>query len=149
MSNTRKATHNDTKNIVDFLQRYHEDGSNLSDIPFDRGTMARAIDHYIAYPKHVVFIHEKDGEIKGVLAASVEPFMFNAKRKWATDLLNVAEEGGLWLIKKFLKWAELYKVDRVFMGISTGIERSERLYEAVGLERVGGFYMQTFNEEQS
>lgn len=137
---TRTATYNDTKNIVDFLQKYHEEGSVLADIPFDRGTMTKAIDYYIGMPKHVVFVNEKDGNVTGVLAGSIEPFMFNEKRKWSTDLLNVADEGGVWLLKRFIEWSKMHKVDRIFMGISTGLERSEALYEAVGLERVGGFY---------
>lgn len=143
---TRVATYNDTQNIVSFLQDYHEVDSNLSDIPFDRQTMSKAIDYYIGMPKHVVFVHEKEGKITGVLAASVEPFMFNEKRKWATDLLNVANEGGVWLLKRFLEWAKMHKVDRVFMGISTGHQRSEALYEACGMERVGGFYAMKFED---
>lgn len=144
---TRVATHNDTQKIVDFLQKYHEDGSNLSDIPFDRGTMSKAVDYYIGMPKHVVFVYESGGAITGCLAGSVEPFMFNEKRKWATDLFNIADKGGVWLLKRFIEWAKMHKVDRVFMGVSTGNQRSEGLYEAVGLDRVGGFYVKKFSED--
>ncbi len=142
----RTATTNDTQKIVDFLQKYHEERSNLSDIPFDRRTMCNAIDYYIGMPKHTVFVYTDGDAITGVLAGSIEPFMFNDKRKWATDLLNVADKGGVWLLKKFIEWAKMYKVDRIFMGISTGIGRTEGLYEAVGMERVGGFYMMKFEE---
>jgi len=143
---TRTATCNDTKKIVDFLKEYHENESNLSDIPFDRGTMTKVIDYYIGMPKHVILVYDKAGDITGVLAGSIEPFMFNEKRKWSTDLLNVSHSGGIWLLKRFIEWSKMHKVDRIFMGISTGMARSEALYEAVGLTRVGGFYVLNCSE---
>lgn len=147
MVGTRVATHNDTQRIVDFLKKYHEEGSNLADIPFDRLSMSQCIDYYVGTARHVCFIYEKEKQITGVLMASVEPFMFNKKRKWATDLLNVADEGGAWLVKRFIAWAEMMKVDRIIMGVSTGDERTDGLYKAMGMLPTGGMYLLNLNNE--
>jgi alkaline phosphatase len=145
---TRLATHNDTQTLVKFLENYHRDDSNLQDIPFDKLSMSKAIDYYIGMPKHVVFIYEtSDHKLKGVLMGSIEPFMFNEKRKWATDLINVAEQGGAWLMKRFISWAHMHKVDRIIMGISTEDPNADELYEAMQMTRLGGMYSMRGKEQ--
>jgi hypothetical protein len=139
---TRLATQNDTPALVKFLEAYHRDDSNLSDIPFDRLSMSKAINYYVSMPKHIVFVYEDaKSTITGVLMGSIEPFMFNEKRKWATDLLHVSTQGGPWLMKRFFAWAKLHKVDRIIMGISTGDPRADQLYTEMGMDRKGGMYM--------
>lgn len=145
---TRVANHNDTQELVKFLEKYHAEDSNLKDIPFDKRSMSKAIDYYIGMPQHIVFVYDsKESKITGVLMGSIEPFMFNEKRKWATDLLNVGTEGGVWLMKRFFDWAKMHKVDRIIMGISTGDSRVERLYEALGMDRKGGMYSLSISYE--
>ena len=146
MSNIRVATHVDIPNIVTFLKKYHENGSNLSDIPFCKDTMFSSVSYYIATSRHVVFLNKVDDEITGVLMASVEPFMFNAKRRWATDLVFVADKGGAWLLKRFISWAKAQKVDRIFMAVSTGLSIADRLYQSVGMTRTGGMYVMNLSE---
>lgn len=146
---TRLATSADTQNIVKFLETYHAEESNLSDIPFDKGSMVKAIEYYIAMPKHACFIYEEEGKLEGVLMASIEPFMFNAKRKWATDLINVANKGGAWLMKRFIEWAKMYKVDRIIMGISVKNPRTDGLYTAMGLEQTGGMYIMPLTYDEA
>lgn len=144
---TRVATHTDTQEVVRFLENYHKD-SNMQDIPFDKMSMAQALDYYIGMPKHIVFVYENsEHEIDGVLMGGVEPFMFNKKRKWATDLVHVANSGGPWLMKRFFAWAKLHKVDRVIMGISTADSRTDELYKALGMEPLGGMYSLNLNKE--
>lgn len=146
---TRVATHCDTKIIVEFLKKYHENGSNLSDIEFDKLSMTKALDYYIGMPKHIVFVYEsKDNQITGVLMGSIEPFMFNEKRKWATDLLNIAEGGGAWLMKRFFAWASMHRVDRIIMGTSTEDSRTDILYTALGGLKLGGMYSFKVNRAQ-
>lgn len=145
----RRATMNDVGTIVKYLKQYHEEESNLADIPFDLLSMTHSIEYYIGMPRHVCFLYERDGELLGVLAGSIEEFMFNQKRYWATDLLNVCKQGGAWLLKKFIAWAQLYKVDRIIMGVSTGNERSDMLYEAIGMKRDGGMYSMEFTSKDT
>lgn len=145
---TRLATQVDTTEIIEFLRKYHAEDSNLSDIPFDKTSMVKAINYYISMPKHVCFVYVEKGKIDGVFMASIEPFMFNEKRKWATDLLNVANTGGAWLMKRFIAWAKMHRVDRIMMGVSTGNPRSDSLYEAMGLKRTGGMYTMSFEKDE-
>ena len=149
MAGVRRATYNDTTNIVEFLEKYHTEGSVLEDIPFSVRDMTSAVNFYLKMPKHTIFVYEDSGsKLRGVLMGSVEPFMFNIKRFWATDLLFVADAGGAWLLKKFIAWSKLYKVDRIMMGVSTGNDRSDELYNALGLERMGGMYSLTIREAE-
>lgn len=139
---TRLATIADVGRIVHFLKKYHEEDSNLKDIPFDRRSMVKCTEYHITQPKHACFVYIDDDKLlRGVLMCSIEPFMFNEKRKWATDILNVADAGGAWLVKRFISWAKHHRVDRIIMGVSTGNTRVDELYKAVGFENTGGMYM--------
>jgi hypothetical protein len=149
MAGVRRATYNDVTTIVEFLEHYHTNGSVLEDIPFSVKDMTGAVNFYLKMPKHVIFIYEDSAsKLRGVLMGSVEPFMFNQRRSWATDLLFVSEVGGAWILKKFISWAKLYKVDRIMMGVSTRNERSDDLYHALGLEQMGGMYSLTIREDE-
>ena len=66
---------------------------------------------------------------------------------YTPDPCNIADKGGAWLLKRFIAWAKMQRVDRIFMGVSTNNPRSDGLYEAMGLERVGGFYCKNMNED--
>lgn len=149
MSNVRRATQTDIKELLGFLETYHREESNLSDIPFDKGTMTRTIDYYLSNPKHVIFVYCVEDKITGVLMGNIEPFVFNDKRQWATDLIFVARSGGAWLLKKFISWAKLYKIDRIVMGVSSANERAGELYTTLGMEQVGGMYCMTIHEEKA
>ena len=149
MAGVRRATYNDTTNIVEFLEKYHTEGSVLSDIPFNSKDMTSVTNYHLKMPKHVIFIYEDTSEkLRGVLMGSIEPFMFNQRRTWASDLLFVSEQGGAWILKKFIAWARLYNVDRIMMGVSTRNERSDDLYQALGLEHMGGMYSLTIREAE-
>lgn len=141
MAGVRRASHSDTTNIVEYLEDYHNTKSNLSDIPFDRRSMSEALDYYVGMPKHVVFIYEDDAkQLRGILMGSLDPFVFNRKRNWASDLIFIADAGGAWLMKRFISWAKLYKVDRIMAGVSSGDNNTDELYTALGFTRVGGMY---------
>lgn len=139
MGRVRLATFTEVQEIVDFLERYHLT-SNLSDIPFDRNSMRQSVNYHIGMKQHVCYVYDDEG-VAGVLMGSVEPFMFNQKRKWATDTLFIADKGGAQLLKQFHKWAKHYNVDRIVQGVSSGNQRADDLYEILGMERVGGMYV--------
>ena len=141
MAGVRRATHLDTNSVVDFLEHYHKTESNLTDIPFDKESMAEVVNYYVGMPKHVVFMYEDDAkQVRGVLIGGLDPFAFNKKRYWASDLIFVANAGGAWLMKRFIAWSKLYKVDRIIAGVSSGAIDADELYTALGFTRVGGMY---------
>lgn len=144
MAGVRRAAHSDLTAILDFLEDYHTTKSNLSDIPFVRQDMSACLGYHIGMPKHVVFLYFDEAEqLRGVLMASIEPFVFNAKQKWASDTIFIATAGGAWLLKKFISWAKLYGVSRIIMGVSSGDTRCDELYNTLGLIKVGGMYSLT------
>ena len=149
MAGVRRATQVDVKEIIEFLEKYHIEESNLADIPFDKGTMIRSIEYYLTHPKHVIFVYTVDDKITGILMGNIEPFIFNDKRQWATDLVFAATTGGAWLLKRFINWAKLYKIDRIVMGVSSGSERAGELYTALGMTHIGGMYCMTVCEESA
>ena len=138
----RNAQHSDTAELVRFVEKYHREKSNLSDIPFDRPSMVAYIDYHIGTPKHVVYIHLDDDEITGFILGGLEPFPHNSKRYWASDGMFIADKGGVRLLKRFHAWAFANRADRIFHGVSTGDARADALFSALkDTERTGGMYV--------
>ena len=138
----RLAQYSDTQELVDYVEKYHREQSNLSDIPFDRGSMVSYIDYHIGTAKHVVYIYEDDEGIKGFILGGLEPFPHNNKQYWASDGMFIADKGGASLLKRFHAWAFACGAKRIFQGVSTGDGRADSLYSAMkGMERTGGMYV--------
>jgi len=138
----RNARHSDTQELVDFVQKYHQEKSNLSDIPFDRGSMVAYIDYHIGTPKHVVYINENANGITGFILGGLEPFPHNKKQYWASDGMFIADQGGASLLKRFHAWAFASGAKRIFQGVSTGDGRADLLYSAMkNMKRTGGMYV--------
>lgn len=137
----RRAQTSDIPAILDFMEDYHRD-SNLADIAFDRKTSFKTVDYYIQHKTYMPLIAlGEDGAVVGLLFGSLEPFFFNAKRTYATDLMFISRGHGEHLWRQFRDWAFSSGADRLLMGVSSGEERSSRLLEALGMTRVGGMYV--------
>jgi len=138
----RNAQHTDTKQLVDFVEKYHREKSNLNDIPFDRSSMVSYIDYHIGTSKHVVYVHVEDDEITGFILGGLEPFPHNKKVMWASDGMFIADKGGVALLKRFHLWAFASGAKRIFQGVSTGDNRADNLYKVTdGMEYTGGMYV--------
>lgn len=138
----RNAQHTDTKRIVDFVEKYHREKSNLQDIPYDSGSMVSYVDYHIGTSKHVVYINEEGGELTGFILGGLEPFPHNKKYYWASDGMFIADKGGVQLLKRFHLWAFASGAIRIFQGVSTGDSRADNLYKVMdGMEYTGGMYV--------
>ena len=137
----RNAQYTDTKELVEFIEKFHREKSDLADVPFDRGSMVSYIDYHIGTPKHVVYVYEHNNEITGFILGGLEPFPHNKKLLWASDGMFISDRGGVALLKRFHAWAFANKAKRIFQGVSTGDGRADALYEAVGMKRTGGMYV--------
>ena len=137
----RLATYAETKELVDFTEKFHREQSDLSDILFDRPSMVSYIDYHIGTSKHVVYINTTNDEITGFILGGLEPFPHNQKVLWASDGMFIADKGGASLLKRFHAWAFANKAQRIFQGVSTGDGRADALYEAIGMKRTGGMYV--------
>jgi hypothetical protein len=138
----RNAQHTDTSKLVDFMEKYHREKSNLSDIPYDRNSMVSYIDYHIGTSKHVVYVYESDDEITGFILGGLEPFPHNKKYYWASDGMFVADKGGAQLLKRFHAWAFASGAKRIFQGVSSGDWRADNLYSVMkNTTRTGGMYV--------
>lgn len=135
----RRATLSDMGSIVDYIEEYQRK-SIMSDIPFERKDFVKVAEYYLLSNDCIALIAE-DNEVRGVLLGGLEPYFFNSKRNYATDLLFVATGGGPQLWKKFRDWAFEVGATRIIMGISSGDPRAGQLLESLGMESTGGMYV--------
>lgn len=136
----RRARHEDIGKILDYMEEYHKD-SNLSDVPFDRASCYKIVEHYIQHRDSYPLVAIDGESIGGVLFGSLEPFFFNKKKSYATDLMFFSKGHGPQLWKKFKEWAFTMGADRIIMGVSSGDERAGQLLEALGMNQTGGMYV--------
>ena len=129
----------DMKDILDYMKDYHAD-SNMSDIYFDRLSASKIIEYYITHKDSLPLVAVEDEKIIGLLFGSLEPYFFNQKKNYATDLLFFSKGAGPQLWKKFKEWAFSVGADRIIMGVSSGDERAGQLLEALGMNATGGMY---------
>lgn len=127
--------------ILDYLEDYHVNGSNLKDVPFSRKDTRKVVEYYMRASDCIALIGEYDGEVKGVLLGGLEPFFFNSKKCYATDMLFVSNGAGLGLLRKFKEWAFSRGADRIMMGVSSGDSRAGDFLELFGFEPTGGMYV--------
>jgi hypothetical protein len=127
------------KDILDYMKDYHKD-SNMSNIHFDRLSASKIIEYYITHRDSLPLVALEDEKIIGLLFGSLEPYFFNQKKSYATDLLFFSKGAGPQLWKKFVEWAFSVGADRIIMGVSSGDERAGQLLEALGMNATGGMY---------
>ena len=135
----RRARHEDLRNILDYMEKYHEN-SNLSDIKFDRDSCRKIVQHYIEHRDSLPLIATDGEKLGGLLFGSLEPFFFNRKQTYATDLMYFSEGYGPQLWKRFRDWAFELGAKRIIMGVSSGDPRAGQLLEALGMSTTGGMY---------
>ena len=136
----RLATHADTRQLIEFTEKFHREQSLFKDVVFDRPSMVSYIDYHIGTAKHVVYVNDVKDEIVGFILGGLEPFPFNKKVMWASDGMFIADRGGASLLKRFHAWAFANKAHTIFQAVSTGDSRADTLYNAMGMKQTGGMY---------
>lgn len=136
----REAQYTDIKNILDFLESYHKD-SNLADIPFDRQSVLKVAEYVMGAKDAIALVAYNDDALVGVLFGTLEPFFFNKKRSYATDILFIGHGAGVPMWRKFKEWAFFHGAERLMMGVSSGDQRAGQLLEALGMNNTGGMYV--------
>jgi hypothetical protein len=95
----------------------------------------------------VILVVDDDDKPQGFLIGLVEELFFSRSR-YATDLVVYVRKEFRYLapimFRSFIQWALTKpRVVRIMFGISSGVgdpERTGKLYESLGLSRVGGIY---------
>ena len=136
----RRVRLDDMPKLLEYMEEYHKT-SNLSDVPIDRKSLVKVIEYHSQRRDTIALIAEHEDKIIGVLLGSLEPYFFNAKRFFATDLLFFSQGAGPQLWRKFRDWAFECGADRIMMGVSSGDERACQLLDVLGMESTGGMYV--------
>ena len=118
--------------------------SPYSDVPIDTLTFGSTLGQCIqsAFGFAVAAVH--DEKITGFMLAAAMPLWFS-KHRSATDFVTYAETpgDGYRMMRRFVAWAwSIPNVIEITLAQSSGIdiERTAKLYELIGLHRVGNLY---------
>jgi hypothetical protein len=95
----------------------------------------------------VLLVTDDDNRPQGFLLGMIDDFFFSRQR-YASDLAVYVRQGyrhlAPRLFKRFIDWAESKpRIAHVMLGITSGIgdpDRTGRMYENLGLSRIGGIY---------
>lgn len=136
----RRATREDVKDVLDYMEKYHA-ASNMSAIPFCKLSSAQIVDYYITHRDSCPLIATDGDTIIGLLFGSLEPYFFNAKYRYATDLMFFSKGAGPQLWRAFKEWAFQSGADRIIMAVSSGDARADQLLEILGMKTTGGMYV--------
>jgi len=142
----REAQAGDILALVAFMKSIQA-GSAYEGIRHDDGVMRKNFTSMMSSPMHKIWILEIEGEICGALGAISNELWFS-RSKFATDLFCVVNDRGrgkgYLLVKRFLDWTRTRPaIKDVTMSISSelgDVERTEALYERLGLKRIGTLF---------
>lgn len=148
MIKVRLAHTGDLTRLVIFGRNAHAH-SNYADIPYNSMVVRETLRAAVTLKGQDVLIAEReDGSLCGLLIALTVPLPFSRK-KYATDGVFYAEQGGDKLLDAFIEWAKARHAARIDMGVTQfdPAARLDKLYETRGFVRTGGMYMQKITEE--
>jgi len=145
----REGDTDDISGIIELLKELHVE-SVFKDVPFSDSTTRQFILTMMGIKDGTILVVADDKDRpQGVMIGMIDSLFFSKKR-YATDVVfyvrDAAAQQAPWMVKRFRRWAKgrpgVYKL---MMGISSGIDnegRTEQLYEALGLEKIGGLFIQ-------
>ena len=136
----RKAELNDLAHMTALARRIQPQ-TRYGEIEVVEEDLRGSIIAHMMDRKHSrAYVYESDG-IKGFLLGTLSQYEWNRRQLWATDSLFVAEKGGAYLLRRFVRWASNKpRVREIVLGASAGFPLAEQFYEAAGFSRVGGVY---------
>lgn len=124
--------------VVALLERY-QPKTRYQFPPVDKDTVRGICLGSIHAKQHVGYV-VTDGLVVGVLLGRLEPYPWNDRYFFGTDVLLVAEKGGAWLVRRFLRWCQKPRVLDVKLAESAGVETASLMYEAMGFRRIGSMW---------
>jgi hypothetical protein len=131
------ATSEDIEDILQLCIRAHDVSEAYQGIGYDIDVARRNLKGMLMSP--LVFIgYNGTGVIIGVASPSWYRNGYDV-----ADVFFYAEKNGLQLIKEYIAWAKDFLSPDISLGVTFGGEageRTERLYEKLGLERVGSTF---------
>lgn len=142
----RRGSESDIQPICKLGKEMHVE-SEFKDLHWNEEKVLKWLDMNVKSPNRFVLCAYDESTLAGVFIGSISEFYFGNDRL-ASDLLwyvGVDYRGGrvgIRLLKEFEKWAREQNVDRIQVGVSSGmsIERTGALLERMGFNQIGGLY---------
>lgn len=141
----RTGIHADIPAIIKIGQQVI-DASTTYIEPVDKDKASYMLRRAINDRQMALFVAERAGQVVGFFIGLIDEHWFS-KGRYATDIafcvLPEHADQGVWLLRRFLRWADAAGVKSKQLGLSTGIDiggRTGQMYEAHGLSRVGGIF---------
>ena len=139
----RYAGHADVPAIRDLLMRLHAN-SVCKDIEICDVSAVRALRRAVQDARLYLGVYERQQRITAALMGSCDEYWWS-RATYATDLVFYSENAGdgIRVAKHFVSWARQRGAKEITLGVSSGlaVERTEELYQRIGLNKIGGMYM--------
>lgn len=135
----REATLDDVPQLVEMGVRFITETSYVSHVPVRREQIEERAARFVEGPNSVVFVHERDGVVNGMIA------MFGTPHLWSGEIIAAemvwwvepeARRGlaGARLLRAAEQWA--LDIDAVRLVMIAPNSRMEEFYERAGFEKV-------------
>ena len=143
----RQARIADMDALMELAREAKEESPVYRDIPLDEPKVRRTGAMMISSALHWAGVIETNGKVEGALLGHTATLFFSSKKQ-ASDFFFYVREPARGhapaLIRAFFTWAaERPGVGMIGLSNSFGveIERTESLYSAMGLRRIGGIWL--------
>lgn len=141
----RRATTDDIP-ALEALARQEHAQSSMAATPFDAAVVRHRFTQVLTGLASAVFVHEKDGQVGGLIAGMAQPNLHN-RFTTVFELLWFAVDGsGMKLLLALKAWANKMRATAMVAHNYAGIVRDERFSRALsrfGFTRLGASYMTT------
>lgn len=142
----RIGTEADIRPIYQLGKKMHAE-SEFQTLHWNEEKVLKWLDMNFKSPNRFVYCAYDNDTLSGVFIGSISEFYFGNDRL-ASDLLWYVGEAyrgtrvGIRLLKEFQKWATEQNVNRIQVGISSGMsmDRTGALLERMGFSQIGGLY---------
>jgi hypothetical protein len=134
----------DIQKLIPVLRDLHQ-SSPYAYLEEDVNAAKKMMAYAIGSKRMFLWVSEREEKIVGFLLGAVDHIAFPVKGQQASDIMFYVQEGndGYRLAKTFLKWGWSQPgVRLVGLSVSSGIPRSDEFIGRLGLQRVGGTYLQ-------
>lgn len=135
----RLATIKDIKPLVQFGIKEKEDKGILPEIPANEADISYWFAECIMAGGNYIFIAEEDDSICGFLAVTEMACPWNGQHRYLTDLIFLAQKGGIKLIRTAKAFAKKKGMDSVVLSVSSKKDRSDKFLNHIG-QHIGGAY---------
>ena len=139
MVKVRYATVQDIQKLLQFSEQVKEQKELLSDIPIVPTDLCYWFAECITNLGVYVFVAEEDDQITGFIVLTEMSAPWNKEHRYLTDLLFVANKGGLKLLRTAKALSKKKGYSKLLLSTSSKQERSDKFFNKVS-QQIGGVY---------